>query len=178
MTLDTAIKFCLKHKLHLNEFVILYFTKEDSKLLDKYLNSFSYNGQISNVDKDKLLEEGFLESINDEYIVTDKFYNLFDIADLFETDIYDKYPGFVYTGAKRLTVKSGTLHELTQLYKKYVGTHEEHKEVELDLQFAINNDLIQFSITNFIGGYYKDIRKLRLGNNTASTPTNQNVEEE
>lgn len=169
MKIQNVLKFCIKHDLHLNEFIILYLINtEDEDLLDKYIEKYSFNWRMTGLDTNSLIDRGFL-SVREKdgtkkYSATNKFRKLFSNEDLFLEEIYEQYPGFVSSGIKRLAVKAGDPYHLSKMYLKAVGNSlEEHDEIKEDLKYALENDLITISITNFIQGYYKEIRKLRKG---------------
>ena len=169
MKIQNVLQFCIKHDLHLNEFIILYLIDTvDENLLDKYIEKYSFNWRMTGLDTNSLIERGFLivkkkEGVN-KYSVTEKFRRLFSNEDLFLEEIYEEYPGFVTSGTKRLSIKAGDPYHLSKLYVKAIGgSLEEHNEIKQDLKYGIENDLITISITNFINGYYKEIRKLRKG---------------
>lgn len=177
MEIESVLKFCTSNDIHLNEFIIMYLTGKNDSLLNEYLEKYSYEDKLSGLNIPNLIERGFIDKQNEDFVITKKFYNLFSIDDLFYIDIYEPYPGFVTVLSKQLITKSGDDYELCKLYKKRVFSIAEHEEVKLDLEYALENDLIQFSITNFINGYYKEIRKIRLkgGKNEI---VNQNLNEE
>ncbi len=176
MDIENALKFCLKHNIHLNEFIILHLTGKNDKLLGDYITKFSYEDKLSGINTDNLIEKGYLKQVEGGYAVTKLFYNLFATEDRFYTDIYNLYPGFVLSDTKRLPVKSGDSFELCKMYMKSIGgSLEEHEEVIEDLKYGIENNLITFSITNFVCGYYREIRKLRKGGDKGSV-TSQNLD--
>ena len=61
MKIQNVLKFCIKHDLHLNEFIILYLINtEDEDLLDKYIEKYSFNWRMTGLDTNSLIDRGFL----------------------------------------------------------------------------------------------------------------------
>lgn len=170
MEITKVMEFCVKHSIHINQFIVLYLNngkKADSTILTKYIQKFSYDGKMTGMDTDALIEKGFIEEKNNTFLVTQKFRNLFTDDESFD-ELFDKYPAFVKTdkGAV-LTLKGTDKYELSKKYHSVVlNSLEEHNELLKDIDYGVANNLINYKIDMFFAVYYKELRKLRLNNTT------------
>ncbi len=170
MEIKNVMEFCVKHNIHINQFMVLYLNngrKSDSEILSKYIKKFSYDGKMTGMDTNDLLEKGFIEEKDDTYLVTQKFRSLFTNDDSFE-EVFDRYPAFVKTDkGVPLTLKGSDKYELSKKYHAIVlNSLEEHNELLKDIDYGLQNNLINYKIDMFFAVYYKELRKLRLNNVT------------
>lgn len=105
------------------------------------------------------------ESFADYLELTDKFMNIFSNSYKDFDQFWDTYPGFIENFVNRsgplITLKSVVKEELEVLYYKRIKTKIAHKKMMGVLIWAIENNKINMSIKNFIGGeVWKDLESI------------------
>lgn len=85
---------------------------------------------------------------------------------------YETYPNFIRNNGKTLPLKNCTYTEFLKGYNTVVTTEVEAIELEKDLAYAMENELIVVKILNFIANIYLQVREERL--NEEATTLNQN----
>ncbi len=173
MEIERVLLFCVKQKLSLSQFAYLYCEHFGYyNQLDKYSEMFGDENKSilgSTLAKD-LVERKYLEKKEGKIVITTKFRNEFvDEHEAIE-ELFDKYPSHaISTSGSQMTLKAGNRVTLGKTYYTYISKSvDEHIKVLEDLQFGINNNLLNISIKNFIESkFWLDIRKIREGNNTS-----------
>lgn len=118
----------------------------------------------------ELVKKGLLEQIDDRFILTDKFLDLFVLELVAGNELIDLYPSFVVINGINTPLKTSSRMELRKKYWEAIGGHrKEHAEVIKDVKYGIANNLINMNITKFIESeFWRDIRKLRIEEKTSS----------
>jgi len=129
---------------------------------------------LTDTDKKQLIERGFIKRIKEcsseddtmtNFVLLDKFTDTFVKIHDVGNDIWELYPAFLKTAASgNFALKAIDIMVFKNLYVERINHDaEEHKQVLLDLKFAIKNDLIKVKLENWVRSEaWRDIRKQRL----------------
>ena len=166
------VPFIIKHKLTQAQFLLLYLLyKDEIHHIRDYKKAFPTldGSMIGGIPLQQLIDEGYIKSIgkgvnSDELQLTEKFTYIF--VDEFEAgeQLIDLYPAFIVKDGKRYPLKLTDRNVLRKAYGKAINNNkEEHKEIIKDVNYAIENNLINGKLENFILSLaWRDIRKERL----------------
>lgn len=162
------VNFLIEHDLTQEQvlFLELIYRKEKG-LIQKYKKHFPNNtdSMISPYLIGKLLDKEFLIKTETGYKLGKKYLDIYVTPDVAVDEIFDIYPTFIKT-------EQGVEMPLTAMDKKVfreiyipkiMGNLQEHREVLLDIQYGIENDLIKMGIQKFLTSeYWKALRKRRI----------------
>ena len=174
INLEQYVNFMVDNYLTQQQLLLLYclyFRRED--LLVKYKERFDISPDtpvIGDTARDELIDRGFLKVVGkgktiDDYSVTEKFSDVFVSPYTAGNEIWDMYPGKVTRDGKVFTLTLMDVNEFRKIYAERINYDlEEHKQVKLDLQYALDRQQICFGIEKFVRSeYWRKIREERLG---------------
>jgi hypothetical protein len=163
------LQFLFKTGLTQSQFLLLHLIyNKDQKYIDMYKERFPTDDgtMIGKVPTQQLLNEGWLTVNKDRILqVTDKFKEYYVIDEIALEELIQIYPPFYDKGGVKIPLVTVSKHEYSLKYgRKIYNSYQEHKEVMKDLQFAVNNNLINFGIAKFIDSdMWIKLRPMRLG---------------
>ncbi len=182
MTFKQQLMFMIDNDINEKEYVLLlsmYYMNLDEdipKLVTKFAKKW---GVILNLKqtmfpievKEKLVPKGYLEKVGEKYALTDKFLDLFVGEFIAGQELIEEYPSFAVINNSNIPLKTESRMLLRELYWKTInGVRIEHEEVMKDVQYGIQQNLINQNIRKFIESeFWRDIRKLRLESITTTT---------
>ncbi len=169
---DRIIDWCIENKITMEQYTVLHLLMaKKSRTIRLYAKRFPFkNGKfLTKVEKDDLVNRGFLIPANKGYKIGQTFLDLYANEYTSGNEIWAMYPGFVRKS-------DGTMIPLTSMSKQIFRhaywkaidkNQEEHKQVKLDLEYGIKHNLINFGIKKFIDAeYWTKLRELRLSSTT------------
>lgn len=170
--LDRYIDFLEKHKLTQAQFFMLYcLYKENYNVLKRYKKLFPADdgSLIGQYMLDDVIRKGFIEKIDGDdvtangYKITDKFRKAFIDKKEAAIQFKDNYPPFMLKDGVRYPLSAIDEDEFIKLYNERAQfSVDEHIEIMKDLKYAVDNNLIQMNIKNFVGSkQWVHIRVLR-----------------
>ena len=169
MIFDEVLKFCVREKITISQFIFLYCEYHNlDQLYQDYCSQNGYNSKIlPDVLLRDLLERELLVKKGKDIFITEKFEHLFTDYKQCGDELFEVYPAFAIntSNGTSMPLKGVDKYEMSIKYHKLIGkSTKEHKEIILDLKYAIDLNLINFKIDKFIlGEMWKDFRKLRNG---------------
>lgn len=165
------LHFLFKTGLTQAEFLLLYLIhKKDQEYIDLYKERFPTGDgtMIGDYNTKRLLKQGWIIEKEKNLEVTEKFKKyLFDdsVSDLNYSELLDYYPKFFENkeGTKLPLVLADKFVYNSKYSQKVCYNAAEHNEVLKDLQYGIDNNLINFGIAKFIdSNYWEILRPMRL----------------
>lgn len=182
MIFKDMLLFMLDNNINEKEYVLLlsmyYMNIDDDvpKLVTRYAKKW---GVVINLKpamyprevKEGLVMKGMLDRAEDKYILSDKFLDLFVNDYIAGQEVIDEYPGFATINGVRIPLKTESRIVLRELYWKTInGLRKEHEEVMKDIQYGIQEGMLNQNIRKFIEAeYYRDLRKLRVESLNSTT---------
>lgn len=169
MQFEEVISYCNKERIGLNQFLFLYCTYHNLEgLYEDYCNVNGYNSKaVPGVLLKDLLEREYIVRKGNDLYITEKFSDLFTTYKKVGDELFDKYPAFAVNTSNgvNMPLKGVDKYDISVKYFKAIKKSiKEHTEVLLDLEYAINVNMINFKIDKFVlGEMWKDFRKLRNG---------------
>lgn len=182
--------FLITKDLTPDEFLFLYtlyFThyihKETGKsIIKRYTEKFGVdeNGTKKMMPeslKQSLINKGYLQRTegtgSNQYMLSPKFTDNFIDEYTAGEEFYDLYPAMVKIQGVSIPLKTARRAEIRSLYFIAIkGDAEEHKKVLEDIQYGIDNELINMKIINFVESeFWRELRKMRGGNKKIITET-------
>jgi hypothetical protein len=172
MSIEECLEFCIEHSLTINQFIFLYtelFPLQD--LYEKYAekNGYKIDDIYRTLSKEllkDLMDREFLIKKEDEYLFTEKFSVLYCDYKTLGNEIFSMYPAFAINSRnQRMPLKGVDKYVVCKAYFNLIkGSKKEHDQILLDLEYAVENDYINFKIDKFIlGEMWLDFRLMRLG---------------
>lgn len=116
---------------------------------------------------DLLREKGFLKyNSRNEYVIADKFLNLFIDKHSATDEIFAEYPAFTNTMGVDIPLTTMDRNVFANMYISAIqGNLEEHREVLKDIVYAKEQKLLSFGIEKFVTSrVWLKIRERRLAN--------------
>lgn len=179
---DRFIPFLIEAKITERQFLLLYLVylkRNDliSLYKEKYLEGMK---AIPKKEMEDLRVKGFLVfNTRNEYIISDKFHNMF-IDKFSSTDeIFEVYPAFMNHQGVDIPLKAMDRNVFANMYIQAIQANaEEHREVLKDIEFGKDQKLLNFGIEKFVSSrFWLVLREKRLTNNIKVT-TNTRVDNE
>lgn len=171
---DRFIPFLAETGLSEREFIILYLTYlRRNDLLSIYKEKVLEGMKvIPKKELETLVGKGFLKyNSRNEFILTDKFINLFVDKHVATDDIFEMYPSFVSSNGVEIPLTTMDRNVFANMYINAIqGNLEEHQEVLKDIEFAKEQKFLTFGIEKFVSSrVWLKIRPLRLANTVKVT---------
>jgi hypothetical protein len=169
---DRYIPFLIENKLTQPQFLLLYcIYREKWEIIAKYKEAFPTDdgSMIGKFPLQDLVDRGFIIRLDDgktvdSFEITTKFAKIF--VDEFEAgnQFWDLYPAFVVTEGKRLPLSTMDKNLFRKIYSDRINhDFEEHTEVMKDLQYAVDEGLINMGIEKFVRSeMWSKIRQMRI----------------
>lgn len=189
--LEPYVNYVVDHQLTQQQLLFLLFIynyqrvhqKRTTALLTKY-QKWLGNGKtiLAEWEKKDLFDRGFLELADGNiqnhaitnYQLTDKVIDIFVTEDDCAQEFWALYPYTADNGQGNYFVLKGMdyYHFVQEYNKAIMNSRAEHKEVMLDLKYAIENSLIKQKIETFTKGrIWLDMRQKRLQQLTTNKQT-------
>lgn len=88
MTFDKVLKYCIKSRISLNQFLVIYGNKLSNTIYENYIDAHFYNNKIlSTALKDDLVEKGYFIKKDGKYKFTDK---VNEVVELFKDENFER----------------------------------------------------------------------------------------
>ena len=175
---DRYVPFLIEHSITQPQYLLMHLLyKKRYDLIISYKKRFPTDDKtmIGMVPTLQLITEGFIEPIEGleegkpvkaaKYVLTDKFTSIF--IDTYEAgnEFWDLYPAY---SSQRYPLTLMDKNEFRVLYAERINQDiAEHHNVMLDLQYAVEQDLVKGKIETAVKSeIWSAWRKLRFGNET------------
>jgi hypothetical protein len=175
---EQYVNFICEHKLTQGQFLLLFLMyKERLDLIQKYKQTFPADDgtMIGRYWLDDLITRGFVAKEDNRTKVTvlfkQQFCNKIDVAE----ELLKAYPSTLEIDGKIIPLTAIDTIEVANLYiDKILDNREEHEEVLKDIQYAVQNNMINIGIKKFIlSKYWLAIRKKRKTTDTTDIISKQ-----
>lgn len=166
---DSYVKFLVEHGLTQNQYLLLHLVyKKRPDLIKVYKQAFPSDDDtmIGQYFIDDLFKKGFLEKKGDTIVVSSKFLEAFIDKHTASDEIFEVYPTHWSKDGVSIPLSAMDRNVFANLYDKAIGSSIlEHLEVVKDINFAIQENLLNIGIDKFVKSkYWLIIRPKRLEN--------------
>lgn len=181
---EKIIEWCARYGINLEQFMVLHLlVGKKLRTIKLYANIFPFrNGKfLTDDDKQDLINRGFLVPTDGGFMVGKAFLSIYVDQFTAGNEIWALYPGFVKS-------HKGVMYPLVSMSKQVFrisywdaigGSWEEHQEIIKDVQYAIDNGLINFGIQKFLESeYWTKFRQLRLGDVSSISSVSNMIEDD
>lgn len=164
---DAYVLFIIRHKLTQNQFLLLYLLyKKRKDLIIKYKDAFPSDDStmIGNYFTDDLIKRGFIITTDTGLELGEEFLKLFVGRYEAAEEIFNLYPKYIHNNGMDIPLTIMDRKSFAGIYYDAIGRlYDEHKEVKLDIQYGIDNNLLSLDLEKFVKSHYwKVLRELRL----------------
>lgn len=153
----TAIREAKDEEVHelLKEYKIR-FPSEDGTLIGQEL-------KLDLIDRGYIIVKGNGRTLLD-YELTDKFLDLYIGKVEAGDEFWEKYPATITSKGVDYPMKLMDKHKFYDIYWNLIKqSREEHRQVMLDLEYAIENSLLRGKLETFVtSAQWTEVRKIRL----------------
>jgi hypothetical protein len=171
---DRLIPFLAESGLSDRQYILLHLVYLGRKdLIELYKNTVLEGMKvIPKTEMEVLREKGFLKFNNrNEYIIAEKFLDLFVDKFIATDEVFEAYPAFVNSNGVDIPLTTMDRNVFANMYMSAIqGNLEEHREILKDIAFAKEQKLLNFGIEKFITSrVWLKIRERRLANIVKTT---------
>lgn len=171
---DRLIPFLAETGLSDRQFILLYLVYLQRKDLITIYKDTVLEGMkvIPKEEMESLRQKGFLKfNTRNEYVIAEKFLDLFVDKHIATDEIFAEYPAFVNNMGVDIPLTAMDRNVFANMYISAIqGNLEEHREVLKDIKFAKEQKLLNFGIEKFVSSrIWLKIRERRLANIVKTT---------
>lgn len=164
---ERYVNFICDNKITQGQFLLLYLAyKKRMDLIVKYKQTFPADDgtMIGKFWLDDLIARGWLERIEENFKVSDKFKAIFCDKITVAEELFAIYPSTTEINGTIVPLTAVDLISIANLYDDAIlNSITEHEEVLKDIRYGIDNNMINLSLMKFVQSkYWLAIRKKRV----------------
>ena len=172
---ERYVKFLVKHKISPEQYLLLHLLYENRKdLIEDYKIAFKGINErmVSDKGLKDLIEKGFIiKTFSGSYKLGRPFLDVFIDADKATEEVFKLYPPFINSRGVDIPLTAMDRKLFAKIYiNKINKSYDEHSQILLDIQYAIDTGRISTGIEKFlVSEQWKVFRTLRLGDTNVET---------